>query len=93
MVVNFHIGKVTIGAMTRTTTKVSIIKKSLKLSFLITFFNVQDVIGMVVIVVETMSTPNTVRNANVWILIVRISIPTVPIGLNRATVPKPMFLS
>ena len=48
---------------------------------------------MVVIVVETMSTLNTVRNANVWILIVRISIPTVPIGLNRATVPKPMFLS
>ena len=48
---------------------------------------------MVVIVVEPMSKPNTVRNANVWILIVRISIPNVPNGLRRATVPKPMFLS
>ena len=65
LVVTKQVGKVTIGAMTRTTTKVSIIKKSLKLSFLITFFNVQDVIGTVVIVAEPMSEPNTARNANV----------------------------
>ena len=48
---------------------------------------------MVVIVVEAMSTPNTVRNANVWILIVRTRIPAVPNGLRTATVPEPMFLS
>ena len=48
---------------------------------------------MVVIVVEPMLEPNTARNVNAWIPIVRTSIPPVPIGLNRATVPKPMFLS
>ena len=83
----------TIGAMTRTTTKVSIIKKSLKLSFLITFFNVQDVIGMVVIVVEPMLEPNTARNVNVWIPPVRTREAAVLIGLRRGTVPRNMLLS
>ena len=55
---------------------------------------------MVVIAVETTSEPNTVMHANVWILIltgqleiVKICIAAVLLGLEKAIVPKPTFLT